>query len=505
MDSAYDVPDATDWLPTPLSGLATVENALHCSICKDFYDTPMITSCCHTFCSKCIRTSLSADGKCPACRTADQASKLRNNWALQELVTAFLDARPAALEVARKEKEVAAESRRPGKRKRVVLSSEDEPVRTTRSKSRRIAASQESQPEIVEVEDSDEDETFEPEEEQAVDDGLVECPLGCGKRMKIEAVEPHLDKCEDERKRASRSKSRTPVNGTNPFKSFSRESYPPERLPELSYSLFNETKLGKKLKELGIPATGSKQLMIKRHKEWVNIWNANCDSNRPRSKRELLQELDSWERTQGGKAPSANGLASTIMRKDFDAGGWASSNRSDFGRLIADARRKKSNPAVEGEKEKEKDVEMVNGVDTAPEQQSEEATASDASVSEANGDMQDQPTTGNEAAFPPTSESNPVDSSQRPGQQDSGETAAPLPSSQNDSRDFAVENGDSSTFNELDRQTSRDEHALHEKTGAPCELPAHLSSSQSPVKKMPMFAVPREAVGDADGRSAFGS
>lgn len=474
MDTAYDIPDATDWLGTPLSAFTTVENALHCSICKDFYDTPMITSCCHTFCSKCIRTSLSADGKCPACRTADQASKLRNNWALQELVSAFLEARPVALEVARKEKEAAQEVKRPGKRKRVILSSEDEPVRTTRSKSRRIAASQESQPEMVEVDDSEEDETFEPDE-PAPDDGLVECPLGCGKRMKIEAVEPHLDKCEDERKRASRSKSRTPLNGLSAFPPPSGQPKPQDRLPELSYSLFNETKLAKKLRELGIPSAGSKQLMVKRHKEWVNIWNANCDSNRPRGKRELLQELDGWERTQGGRAPVANGLASTIMRKDFDADGWASSNKSDFSRLIADARRKKSYPAVEPDEAKE--VEMGGMADG---QASDvESTRPDPDVDQAAAAH----TEGHPSTLLPATEA--------------------LPERHQDPPLVAPESA-ASTFSppsSLNRQFSRDEHNSQEPTGAACELPAHMPSNGdgSPARKMPMFAMPREAVGDLDG------
>ena len=463
MDGAYEIPDATDWLDTPLKDLATVENALHCSICKDFYDTPMITSCCHTFCSKCIRTSLSADGKCPACRTADQASKLRNNWALQELVTSFLGARPAALDVARKEQQAAREAKRPAKRKRVILSSEDEPARTTRSKSRRIAASQESQPEIVEVEDSDEDETFEPED-SAPDDGLVECPLGCGKRMKIEAVDPHIDKCEDERRQPSRSKSRTPLNGFVGSSSLSTSSSlpkPSDRLPELSYSLFNETKLAKKLKELGIPSTGSKQLMIKRHKEWVNIWNANCDSNRPRGKRELLQELDSWERTQGGKAPNSNGLASTIMRKDFDATGWANSNKSDFSRLIADARRKKSNPAIEDEKAK--DVEMggaVNGVNEGANLETQSAHDDRAVPQESDGEALfsgiQQPADANASDL--DVEPQTVTVSRSP---DGARAAQP-------------------TSRGLGRQSSRDEHTVQEKTGAPRELPAHLRAQESP-------------------------
>lgn len=503
MDSAYDIPDATDWLETPLKGFATVENALHCSICKDFYDTPMITSCCHTFCSRCIRTSLSADGKCPACRTADQASKLRNNWALQELVTSFLDARPAALDVARREQQAAQEVSRPGKRKRVVLSSEDEPVRTTRSKSRRIAASQESQPEVVEVEDSDEDETFEPEE-PAPEDGLVECPLGCGKRMKIEAVEPHLDKCEDERKRASRSKSRTPINGLGSSHSFpppSSQLKPPDRLPELSYSLFNETKLARKLKELGIPSTGSKQLMVKRHKEWVNIWNANCDSNRPRGKRELLQELDAWERTQGGKAPNPNGLASTIMRKDFDSTGWANSNKSDFSRLIADAR-KKSNPAIEVETAK--DVEM-DGVadDVRAEPAREMETALDAPYT--NGDTSAHPHSDIDAA-------NLANLQQPDGPQVKAgfEEAITISSSQplpqiDGAQEDVPGNEPAQARSNFGRQSSRDEHTLQQKTGAPCELPAHMPSDPSSAKKMPMFAMAREAVGDVDRGGFTGS
>lgn len=96
-----DVPDSTDWLSTPLSGIAAVENALRCQVCKDFYKTPMITTCSHTFCSLCIRRALSNDGKCPLCRKPDQALKLRSNWSLEEAVDAFVTARPTTLKLAR--------------------------------------------------------------------------------------------------------------------------------------------------------------------------------------------------------------------------------------------------------------------------------------------------------------------------------------------------------------------------------------------------------------------
>ncbi|KAK3115578.1 E3 ubiquitin-protein ligase rad18 [Teratosphaeriaceae sp. CCFEE 6253] len=365
MDTAPDIPDSTDWLDTPLKDFAQLENALHCQICKEFYDTPMITSCAHTFCSRCIRTSLSADGKCPACRTADQASKLRNNWALQEVVATFVAARPAAIGVARREQELVAQQRRPGKRKRAaVLDSADmeqSEGRTTRSKSRKTATSQPSHADAIEIVDSeDEDEEYQPGD--APDDGLVECPLGCGKRMKIEQVDPHLDRCADEQEQDKRAKSRPPADRLGNSRADSR---PKERLAELNYSLLKDITLRRKLEELGIPGWGSKPLMIRRHTEWVNVVNANADSDAPRSNRRLLQDLETWERTQGGKAPAAHGNG--VMRKDFDGEGWTSRHRDDFSRLVADARRKTGGlPQADGASEDSAEAARDGGEGRSP-------------------------------------------------------------------------------------------------------------------------------------------
>lgn len=107
-----DVPDSTDWLPTPLSAFAAVEAALRCQVCKDFYKTPMITSCSHTFCSLCIRRALSNDGKCPLCRASEQELKLRSNWSMEEAVEAFSRARLDALAVARNALSVSPSGKR---------------------------------------------------------------------------------------------------------------------------------------------------------------------------------------------------------------------------------------------------------------------------------------------------------------------------------------------------------------------------------------------------------
>ena len=114
-----------------------------------------------------------------------------------------------------------------------------------------------------------------------------------------------------------------------------------ERLPQLNYSLMNDNALRKKLVGLGIPNGGPRILMEKRHMEWVNLVNANCDSNKPRTQRELLKDLEVWDRSQGRQI--SNGISGTsdlnaVMRKDFDGVAWAVNHNDDFQRLISQAR-----------------------------------------------------------------------------------------------------------------------------------------------------------------------
>lgn len=493
MDSAYDVPDSTDWLNTPLALLSHLESALHCQICKEFYDTPMITSCSHTFCSRCIRTSLSADGRCPACRASDQASKLRNNWQLQEVVSTFLAARPEALKIARKERDEANNDKKPAKRKRAVLDSDDIVEaeggggRTTRSKSRRTVASQSSQQELIEVDDSDEDGSFEPEKPK--DDGLIECPLGCGKRMKIEAVEPHLDRCEDEKEAERKAKSRKAIGGLNSSRASQRNTpRPRDRISELNYSLLKETAMRKKMDELGLPSFGSKQLMVRRHTEWVNLWNANCDSSNSRTKRELLHDLDTWERTQGGRAPTTN-QGYGIMRKDFDGNSWANKNKDDFSRLIADARRKKTTAPPKSEPEQQ-------GEKTAPKPDQEKSDEPDHSTVSSCPALEQQAT-----------QVQPSDN-QNPPSQSNGLS----PYSMDTSEYFKHINGLSAAQQEqtppaigndtlvppapigMPRKESHDYHVNQHEGSEPCELPSHLATSS--VRKVPMFSLPQESSTD---------
>lgn len=166
---AFDVPDSTDWLGTPLAGLMPVEQAFRCHVCKDFYNSPMLTSCNHTFCSICIRRCLSVDGKCPLCRALDQESKLRGNWALREAVDAFVRSRAALLQFAR----TAVTAVTPGspKRKAVEMDGSGEeaqgnkrPRMTTRSsKAKAVEATAAIMREEADVPESSDVVDYEPE------------------------------------------------------------------------------------------------------------------------------------------------------------------------------------------------------------------------------------------------------------------------------------------------------------------------------------------------------
>ena len=215
MEQTFDLSDSTDWLGTPLSLLTPLESALRCQVCKDFFDNPVITSCCHTFCSLCIRRCLSTEGKCPACRSSDQELKLRRNWAVQELVEAFQNARPSVLDLARR---AAAENReeakvgtaQPASKKRKVDERDGSNTEVTdqrQTRSRTKGVERQTEPAPMEVVEDSQDEEYVPgrllhtnsdftvkPNALWLEDGLVACPI-CNRRMKNEAVFRHLDTC----------------------------------------------------------------------------------------------------------------------------------------------------------------------------------------------------------------------------------------------------------------------------------------------------------------------
>jgi E3 ubiquitin-protein ligase RAD18 len=155
-DDIYEIADSTDWLATPIPSLSAVDSALRCQVCKDFYTTPMLTSCSHTFCSLCIRRCLQSDHKCPTCRADDQEMRLRKNGAMEELVEAFQRARPEVLEFAKRPPVVVQRSISP-KRKRESVDDNGSPIKKRTRAGRKATASQASQSVVLDSEEDDDE------------------------------------------------------------------------------------------------------------------------------------------------------------------------------------------------------------------------------------------------------------------------------------------------------------------------------------------------------------
>ena len=121
----------------------------------------------------------------------------------------------------------------------------------------------------------------------------------------------------------------------------------PERLAQVNFSMMKEAALRKKLGEMGISASGNKPLMERRYTEWITLWNANCDSRKPKTKGELKRELEVWERTQGGRAQTSTygqHSGTQVKDKDFDGKAYSSTHDDSFRKLIANARKKTAKP-----------------------------------------------------------------------------------------------------------------------------------------------------------------
>ncbi|KAI2641237.1 DNA repair protein rad18 [Xylaria nigripes] len=374
------VADSTDWLLTPLSGLSAVEAALRCQICKDFFKTPMLTSCNHTFCSLCIRRALSADGKCPLCRASEQEMKLRSNWSMEEVVAAFTQTRSAVLDFALRPPPSPSTPtilETPKRRGDDLKNGSEQPSSKRLRSSARLSKtkSMEATAEIARQESNIPD--------QEPDDGLVACPI-CWRRMKPGQVDRHIDascpgpqstpppqqpSLQNSSKPTSITRAFAPSSSTTTTTKPQTTQPAPDRLPTLNYSMIKETQLRKELADLSLSTSGNRAMLERRHREWVMIWNANCDSQRPRRKVALLHDLDTWERTLGSRAPTgsrAANMGAQIRDKDFDGAAWATKHNLSYRDLIANARRTRARAQPKPDEDKSADETSAASKTDAP-------------------------------------------------------------------------------------------------------------------------------------------
>lgn len=68
-----------------------------------------------------------------------------------------------------------------------------------------------------------------------------------------------------------------------------------KKLPTTFYNGMKRKKLQEKCREFGLSDQGTDQQLKARHQEYVNLYNAECDSSYPRSAEELVKLIHDRE------------------------------------------------------------------------------------------------------------------------------------------------------------------------------------------------------------------
>jgi E3 ubiquitin-protein ligase RAD18 len=230
--------------------------------------------------------------------------------------------------------------------------------------------------------------------------------------------------------------------------------------------MLNDRALRKKLQELGIPTWGTKPQLIKRHQEWLNIYNSNCDASDAarKSKRELLRELDEWERTQGGHAQAKE---SNIMRKDFDGQNYATAHKNQFDDLIANARKRAKDTRKAGEQNAKTVPTTNSGIEPQPPQHKHPEPTPDPP----------HPYENNEAAL----------SSIRQKVEEANRTDSAFPSLSRNTKDANMKAA---------------QYAGLQQKETPLGF-GHDNPLGSPTRKVPMFRMPEEPIVDVENSTAM--
>ncbi|XP_033823217.2 E3 ubiquitin-protein ligase RAD18 isoform X1 [Periophthalmus magnuspinnatus] len=349
-------------LPTSLAPLKNVETLLRCPICFDFLNITMMTKCSHNFCSLCIRKFLSYKLQCPVCNRETIEQDLRNNRLLDDLVSSFQAARQqlskAMFESPPKTPSIPAVSVRcktprekTPKSNSAVLSQffqkkpkafpieskQDGPVTQfikeepmdveLPSVSGPVAVKQE-EIHLTSVHMGDESSHSSSPSNDVKPVIKVDCPV-CSVSVAQNFINKHLDMClssgeKKESLRSSLGKSRRPM-------------------AKLVYNLLSMQELKRRLKDCQLSVQGTREQLIKKHQEFIHIYNAQCDSLNPKSVEDIAKEVEANEKMRTKlkeKAQPVLVFSKDLSEKDIDDmhSSYRKQHSGDFTRLIAQVR-----------------------------------------------------------------------------------------------------------------------------------------------------------------------
>lgn len=301
-------------LPPQLSCLKNMDTLLRCPICFEFLNISMMASCSHNFCSLCIRKFLSYKLVCPVCNLPTTEQDLRNNRLLDDLVHSFQTARQQLCQTNFESPPISPETpavmvkgkaarQRSLKKEAGTLSqffqkkTPTTPLSMVQMSLERHFSLKEEPMEVciqepVRLKQENMEETIGKIKEEKMDVldlpstsqniktmVKVECPV-CGVGVPEQHINKHLDMClsRDDKKEGLRSGGRR------------------KAMPKLVYTLISVPKLKKMLKECHLSTQGSRELLVRRHQDFTQIYNAQCDSLNPKLAEDIAKEIESNER-----------------------------------------------------------------------------------------------------------------------------------------------------------------------------------------------------------------
>ncbi|KAI0806934.1 hypothetical protein C8Q74DRAFT_1342039 [Fomes fomentarius] len=306
---AADIPDPTDFPDNNAApGLRSFDEAVRCTICRDFYDAPVTLTCGHCFCSACIRSALPEHQNCPTCRKPASEVHIRKDVAMETAVQAWKSARPLILRLSREEE---ARKARPPQYPHPRENSNSNQLGQGANKRRRLhSPPSESDDDVLLVPSSPAPSGSSAPPESDVPAGKVECPM-CQKHVPLDKINPHIDSgCKRYLSDGSGSgTSGGPSGGkTTQNKNQQKQQWnslfsgagggskvrdkgkgksraTPERdddadadhLPKVAYDVHTRKTIAGMLAEWDLPTQGDKDVLAKRHKRWVILYNANVD------------------------------------------------------------------------------------------------------------------------------------------------------------------------------------------------------------------------------------
>ncbi|KAM8759000.1 E3 ubiquitin-protein ligase RAD18 isoform 1-T1 [Rhynchonycteris naso] len=310
-----DSPDEPRW-PPGMEVMKEVDDLLRCGICFEYFNIAMmIPQCSHNYCSLCIRKFLSYKTQCPTCFVTVTEPDLKNNRVLDELVKNLNFARNHLLQFALGSSAsslasatsknlpdkvhtpvVVRHSLKQGNRlmenfliREIGGSTSELLINENKSKftpQKEVSTSAKTKetPSLERTASGIADATVPeiPSTSTLKQVTKVDCPV-CGVNILEDHINKHLDNCllREEKKESLRSS----LHKRKP-------------LPKTVYNLLSYHDLKTMLKQYGLSTQGNKQQLIKRHREFVHMYNAQCDALRPKSAAEIVQEIENMEKTR---------------------------------------------------------------------------------------------------------------------------------------------------------------------------------------------------------------